>query len=173
MKENLDRAYRFIECIERSSDAVAVERCLLDVGTNYGFSTIFGGIVPNCHISQEEISARTLFHHLPSEWASRYNDRGYLFRDPVVHRLQRDRDPFNWQDAYGSCESRDDVALIRGEATEFGLRDGFVVPVSLLHGELAAVSFGGLQSDVSPEVRAMLSFVATYAVGNFLHFRES
>ena len=169
----LDRTFRFIERIERCPEADALERCLLDVGAEYGFSALFGGFVPNSRVPPEEIEARILFQHFPEEWAARYNDRGYVFRDPIVHRLQHDRNAFEWRDAYASCSLSDDVALIHGEASEFGLRDGFVVPVSTLDGGVAAVSFGGLQSDVGPDDRAALSFVATYAVGNFFHFRES
>ncbi len=66
---------------------------------------------------------RILLQRLPLEWTRRYNDKGYVFRDPIVHRLQMDREPFTWADAYSSCECREDVKLIRGEASEFGLRE--------------------------------------------------
>jgi LuxR family quorum sensing-dependent transcriptional regulator len=168
-----DRTLQFIDQIERCPDALALERCLLDVGSEYGFNALFGGLVPNSHVSSKEIEERILFQHFPEEWAARYNDRGYVFRDPIVHRLQHDRNAFEWRDAYASCSSSEDVALIQGEASEFGLKVGFVIPVSTLDGGVTAVSFGGRHSDVGPEHRATLSFVATYAVGNFLHFRES
>lgn len=173
MNEALDPTWRFIERIERSSDAGDVEQCLIEIASNYGFSTLFGGIVPSPQVPPEEIKSRILFQRFPLEWAGRYNDRGYVFRDPIVHRLQYDRSTFDWQEAYTSCHSRNDVALIQGEASEFGLRVGYVVPVSMLDGRLAAVSFGGCHADISSEGRAALSFVANYAVGNFLHFNES
>jgi LuxR family transcriptional regulator, quorum-sensing system regulator BjaR1 len=169
----LEHTWHFLERVERAHDAVGVEDCLLEIGKDYGFSSVFGGIVPNCCISPAEVEKRILFQRFPKEWATRYNDRGYVLRDPIVHRLQTDRNPFDWQEAYVSCPNSDDVALIRGEASEFGLEAGFVVPVPLLDEGVAAVSFGGGQSQVSSEDRAVLSFVANYAVGNLLHFRES
>jgi LuxR family quorum sensing-dependent transcriptional regulator len=173
LTESLDRTWQFIESIERSSDAAGVESCLLEIAEQYGFSSIFAGIVPTSRLTPEEIGSRVLFQRFPSEWAGRYNERGYVFRDPIVHRLQTDRAPFDWNDAYESCPFEDDVELIRGEAAEFGLRTGHVVPVSMLDGGLAAVSFGGSRAAVCPEGRAVLGFVASYAVGNFLHYRES
>lgn len=173
MTEAIDQTWRFIERVERSTDAGEVEQCLIEIASNYGFSTLFGGIVPSPQVPPEEIKSRILFQRFPLEWAGRYNDRGYVFRDPIVHRLQYDRNPFDWQEAYTSCHFPNDVALIQGEASEFGLRAGYVVPVSTLDGSLAAVSFGGCRADVSPEGRAALSFVANYAVGNFLHYKES
>lgn len=173
MSKSLDKTWRFIESIERSKDAAGVESCLLKIGAKYGFSAIFAGIVPTSRVPPKEIKSRILFQRFPSEWAGRYQGRGYVFRDPIVHRLQHDRAPFDWKDAYESCPFKDDVELIRGEAADFGLRTGHVVPVSMLDGSLAAVSFGGSRASVDPEGRAVLGFVASYAVGNFLHFRES
>jgi LuxR family quorum sensing-dependent transcriptional regulator len=150
-----------------------VERLLLEVAATYGFGSIFGGIVPTSLVSPAEIKERTLFQRFPSGWADRYTARCYVFRDPIVHRLQTDRNPFTWDDAFASCSVPDDVALIRGEASDFGLRVGHVVPVSILDGSVAAVSFGGDRANVDPEGRAALGFVASYAVGSVLHRRES
>jgi len=173
LNDALDQTWQFIERVERSTEAGEVEQCLMEIASDYGFSTLFGGVVPSARVSPEEIKSRILFQRFPLEWAGRYNDRGYVFRDPIVHRLQYDRNPFDWQEAYTSCDFPKDVALIQGEASEFGLRVGYVVPVSTLDGQLAAVSFGGCHADIGAEGRAALSFVANYAVGNFLHFKES
>lgn len=173
MRENLDHTWRFLERVERAHDAAGVENCLLEIGKDYGFSSVFGGIVPNYSLPPAEVAERIFFQHFPKEWAIRYNDRGYVLRDPIVHRLQSDRNPFEWQEAYVSCANSDDVAVIGGEASEFGLKAGFVVPVPLLDGSVAAVSFGGGHSEVRSEDRAALGFVANYAVGNLLHLKES
>jgi LuxR family transcriptional regulator, quorum-sensing system regulator BjaR1 len=173
LSEHLEQIWQFIEHVERSSNAAEVERCLLEVAARYGFHSIFSGIVPTSRVSIQEIKSRIIFQKMPSEWSERYNGRAYVFRDPIVHRLRIDPSPFAWSDAYTSCPFPDDVALIRGEASEFGLRVGHVVPVSLLDGSVGAVSFGGDHSSIGPEGRAVLGFVASYALGSFLHHRES
>jgi len=63
--------------------------------------------------------------------------------------------------------------LIRGEAVEFGLRDGFVVPISLPDRETAALSFGGSAVDLSPNDQSLLGFAASYAIGALLQRRIS
>lgn len=174
MDKHFDKTWQFIESIERSKDGAEVERSLLKIAVQYGFNSVFAGIVPTAHVSPDEIASRILFQRFPSEWAGRYHDRDYVFRDPIVHRLQHDeRAPFDWDEAYISCPNPDDVALIKGEAAEFGLREGYVVPVPTLDGSLAAVSFGGAGAEIDPEGRALLGFAASYAVGAFLHHRES
>jgi LuxR family transcriptional regulator, quorum-sensing system regulator BjaR1 len=162
-----------MEKVERASDSAETERCLLEIAAEYGFTTVFGGIVPTEQVSQSEVKKRILLQHFPPEWAARYNSRGYLFRDPILHRLQADPCPFAWHEAYGSCPFPDDVHVIRGEASEFGLRDGYVIPVPILGGDVAAVSFGGLDIDFGVEARAALSFTAHYTVGTVLHHRAN
>lgn len=153
--------------------AAAVEHCLLEVAARFGFTAIFGGIVPIKRVPKAEIASRILFQHFPVEWAGRYSRQGYVFRDPIVHRLRYDRTPFSWNDAYRSCSKAGDVALIRGEASEFGLRQGHVVPVSMIDGGLTAVSFGGPKLDCSAGDLSVLNFAASYAVGSCLHHAES
>lgn len=173
MKERFDQTWRFIEAVESRPTTAAVEDCLLDLAASCGFTAIFGGIVPTQRIPPAEIASRILFQHFPTSWADRYNDNGYVFRDPIVHRLRYDRGPFGWNDAYRSCSKPKDVALIRGEASEFGLREGYVVPISTIDGALAAVSFGGPKIGCSAEELSVLNFAASYAVGCCLHHAES
>lgn len=168
MKEQFDRTWRFLQEVDSRHSAAEVEACLLELAASFGFTTIFGGIVPTRPAPPAEIASRILFQRLPAEWAKRYTDNGYAFLDPVVHRLHRDRMPFGWDEAYNSCPKTKDVALIKGEAAEFGLREGYVVPISMLEGGIAAVSFGGQSLNVGVEARSILNFAASYAVGSRL-----
>jgi len=51
------------------------------------------------------------------------------------------------------------------------LRGGFVTPILLLDGGVAAISFGGADEDFSPEDRSLLGFVGNCAIGVLLHRR--
>lgn len=163
------KIWDFIERIEHAPDALGVERCLLELASHFGFTTAFGGIVPGPYTSRSEIKSRILLQRLPHDWAQRYNERHYVFRDPIVHHLQTERSPFSWSEAYARCSSRSDVRLVRGEAREFGLREGYVVPIPTLDGSITAISFGGFHSDISEEGRDALTFAASYAIGRLLH----
>lgn len=159
--------------MERVPTPDAIEGCLLELAENFGFTAIFGGIVPIKRMPQAEVCSRILFQHFPNEWANRYNRKGYVFRDPIVHRLHYDKMPFSWSDAYRSCSRAGDVALIQGEASEFGLRHGYVIPISMIDGALTAVSFGGSSIHCSAADLSVLNFAASYAVGSCLHHAES
>ena len=169
----LEKTWRFVRRIDEAADDQSIERALLDVTRPLGIVLIGGGVVPSLKAPAQEIRNRTLFQRFPDGWAERYNRCRYIYRDPIVERLQVDRAPFTWKDAYSSSAHADNVTLIEGEAKEFGLRGGFVVPIALLDGALAAISFGGADKEFSPDDRSVLGFVANYAIGAVLQRRCS
>jgi LuxR family quorum sensing-dependent transcriptional regulator len=63
------------------------------------------------------------------------------------------------------------VKLISGEAAAFGLKKGYVIPIQLVGGVLAAVSFGASQMELDPDLVAQLAFAANIAVGHLLRLR--
>lgn len=151
MTQHLLKTWDFIERMERAPDAVGVERCLLDLAGLFGFTAVFGGVVPNADTPRSEINSRILIQRMPNEWMKRYNERDYVFRDPIISHLQAARAPFSWDEAYELCPHPEDVRLIDGEAREFGLRRGHVVPVPTLDGRITAISFGGLDAETGDE----------------------
>jgi LuxR family quorum sensing-dependent transcriptional regulator len=169
MMQHLHKTWDFIERMEQAPDTVGIERCLLDLAGLFGLSTVFGGIVPDENTPRSEIPSRILIQRMPRGWTSRYNEQQYVFRDPIITHLQTARAPFSWDDAYNECLRPDDVQLIQGEANEFGLRGGHVVPVPTLDGTIAAISFGGDNADFDDEAKDALTFAAGYAVGRLLH----
>jgi len=169
MTQHLLKTWDFIERMEQAPDTRGVERCLMDLAELFGFTTVFGGVVPGHDATRDEIPSRILVQRMPIEWATRYNDHGYVFRDPIVSHLQSARAPFSWEEAYAASSNATDVKLIRGEACDFGLRAGHVVPVPTLDGSLATISFGGDTPEMSADAKDALTFAAAYAVGRLLH----
>jgi len=64
------------------------------------------------------------------------------------------------------------VRLIRGEASEFGLADGLVVPIQSVDGAHAAFSFGGERLQMSKEDAAAFAFVTNFAAGRLLTIKS-
>ncbi|MBN9489793.1 MAG: LuxR family transcriptional regulator [Alphaproteobacteria bacterium] len=162
-----------MHAMRAAADNQDVAAALLGICSAFGVSAIFGGIVPSRTLPPRAIASRILIQEMPPGWVERYNSRGYVYRDPIVDRLQSERSPFSWRDAYAWAASSADVRLIKGEAREFHLNDGYVVPITLLDGSLAAISFGGDHIDLSPDDQSILGFAASYALGTLLQHRFS
>jgi LuxR family quorum sensing-dependent transcriptional regulator len=169
LSDRLSQTVRFIEAVEQTKTAADIEDCLLELAAGFGFTGLFGGIVPTRQAPLAELRSRILFQRFPAQWLDRYSSKGYVFRDPIIQHLSHERAPFTWHEAYKSCPQRGNVRLIRGEAAEFGLRDGYVVPISTIDGEVASLSFGGPGTlPVSADL-SVLNFAASYALGRHLH----
>lgn len=164
------KTWRFIEQIERAERKEDVEHALLELAALYGFSTLFAGLVPdlNASLRPRDVESKILFQNFPTEWAERYNASNYVLRDPIVQRLQDERGTFTWAEAYASCQSAEDVKIIKGEASEFGLRAGYVVPILTLDRVSLAFSFGGEEPEINPDRLGMLAFVTNCAAGRML-----
>lgn len=171
---NVSRSFAFVNAISAAQTRGAIGGHLVRLAEAFGFSSVFGGLVPrDTRTPRQAIAPLVLVQHVPEEWAARYNARGYLFKDPVFHRLQADAQPFTWADASASCPVETDRKLVDGEAAAFGLTGGFVVPVTTLDQRIAAVSFGGDRAALDPESAAALGFAANVAVGRFLQLHAS
>ena len=80
-----------------------------------------------------------LITNYPPAWRDHYMARRYDTCDPVVHRFQRDPDPFEWSSALaGDCAFEQ---AFFGEAHDFGIGYGYTVPMRFWHGRYAAVTF--------------------------------
>lgn len=169
MPDRFNKTLSFIDAVEQTRTTAEVEDCLLALAAEFGFTGIFGGLAPMRPVHVSEISSRILFQRYPPEWAHRYDSQGYVFRDPVVERLLRERTPFTWHQSYQTSMQQKNVQLIRGEASEFGLCDGYVVPISTIDGDIAALSFGGPGGIPDSADLSVLNFAASYAVGRRLH----
>jgi LuxR family quorum sensing-dependent transcriptional regulator len=168
LSDSLSQTICFIEAVEQTRTAAEIEDCLLRLAAGFGLTGLFAGIVPTRPAPLAELRSRILFQRFPTQWLDRYSSKGYVFRDPIIQHLSHERAPFTWQEGYKRCPQRRNVNLIRGEAAEFGLRDGYVVPISTMDGKIASLSFGGpgmipVSADLS-----VLNFAASYALGRHL-----
>lgn len=166
--------WEIISQIEQSADQSEMQDCLISIAKSYGFASVFGGIVPPADMrnSTDEIHSRSVVQYFPKGWAARYAAQNYLPRDPIVGRLQEDRNAFSWAESYKSCSEPDNVRIIGGEAADFGLVEGFVIPVTTLDHRTAALSFGGARNDLSSSDRSALTFLANFAIGHWLYLRR-
>jgi LuxR family quorum sensing-dependent transcriptional regulator len=169
LSDRLSQTVHFIEAVEQARTAAEIEDCLLRLAAGFGLTSLFAGIVPTRPAPLAELRSRILFQRFPAQWLDRYSRKGYVFRDPIIQHLFHERAPFTWQEGYKRCPQRRNVSLIRGEAAEFGLRDGYVVPISTSDGEIVSLSFGGPETlPVSADL-SVLNFAASYALGRHLH----
>ena len=168
MNKNVQRTWSFVEELSKAKDVHAVRSIIKALAAQYGLQTAFGGVIPRDFAAAGDLSKLILIADLPLEWTARYLQQNYVRRDPVVRFVNADVRYYSWHDAYLACPDARDTELIKGEADAFGLKEGFVVPVRMLDGNSAVMSFGGETVEISPEESSALAFATNYAVGQLI-----
>jgi LuxR family quorum sensing-dependent transcriptional regulator len=99
----------------------------------------------------------------PSEFLMLYVDSDYARFDPLIRRSIQSHMPFEWQaDAYRADGNPRVVELMR-RAAEFGLRQGYLVPIHGPKGYEGCVSMTAEKLDLSPRARSAVHLMALYA----------
>ena len=145
-----------LETLKSSADAW---RSFLNFAERYGFTH---GVVSDLPRRAERHGNRLLCVNWPESWRQRYRELNYLWRDPSVRGVLHTSEPFTWDEGL-AFENYDRASRnIVGEAAEFGLHSGFVVPINGSGGN-AVLTMAGEQNFLSKRERAELHFAAIYA----------
>jgi LuxR family quorum sensing-dependent transcriptional regulator len=111
----------------------------------------------------ESLSSLVLGGIWPSEWTLRYISHDYILRDPVVAEVFRTLYPFDWTELGTRPSLATPARRIMAEAAEFGLRQGFTVPLHGMEGETAVVSMAGRTCALDdPRAGAELHLLSIY-----------
>ena len=92
-------------------------------------------------ISKRAILSPLVITTYPGAWEHRYLKQAYQRFDPVVSRAFSDHTPFHWGTEDTSRGLSKNQHQIFVEASEFGLRCGFTVPIHDDIGRMSAVTF--------------------------------
>jgi LuxR family transcriptional regulator, quorum-sensing system regulator BjaR1 len=153
------RAFDIVESIENASGLDQIMSILADSGSAFGYENFSIAGLP---LPGESIDPYIMACGWPNDWANRYREQNYVHNDPVIRQVRRANKPFMWADApVGS----NDIAgkKILNEATDFGLVEGFAVPIYTTHGFQAIVTFGAHNLELNKSEQAALHLVAIYA----------
>ena len=153
-------ALDFIDQLEKLSSAESVWSALLSFSTRYGFDH---GALVDLPAPGQSIEETVLCVSWPDEWQRRYLAKDYVKRDPAVLHMMRSRDPYTWQDMLDCPDYTAPQRRVVHEASEFDLKNGFIVPLFGLRTGTAMVTFAGSNTDLSTRERAELHLIAIYA----------
>lgn len=163
-----------IEILQSASTPSEICQRLTTFTSQYGLTSMIVGTMPAPNAPPKKQSDHLLASGFPAEWMQRYVARSYVRFDPVIRRIQSDIRPFQWGEsaAYIEDNNREIAHQIFGEATEFGLRKGFAVPMITLEGDVAAVSLAGSDIDMPPHAPGMIAMVSTFAIARAIELRS-
>lgn len=148
-----------VEAIEKAETSRMVATELRRAGGEFGLDRL---LTSEFLTPRETLVPYVLMQNWPEEWFVRYTEGKYHEINPVVRKLRKTLKPLAWKEApYDPSEEPHGHRIIM-EATEFGLRSGYCVPIHMVSGDHACVTFGGEHFADSREARRALRLLAFY-----------
>jgi LuxR family quorum sensing-dependent transcriptional regulator len=149
----------FIAEIDRVDDSDSV-RLLFQrfLEVEIGFTNVVC-LIPN---ASETLNSTIYFNTRPEPWTEHYVEANHIFSDPMVRELYKTYDPYAWSDVLNRRKlEREDLRIVQ-EAGEFGMREGFVVPIYQLNGYFGLVSAAGGKLELTERMRSVLQLTSIY-----------
>lgn len=127
---------RFIDLLSSAGDAGGFSQAMATAATAMDLSC-FAYLALPCKLSKEPLVISTY----PANWVAHYLDRRYERLDPVIAQALQTPEPFRWGLGSTARQLTSAQHELLYEASEFGIRFGFTVPIHDGHGPIAALTF--------------------------------
>lgn len=96
-------------------------------------------------------------------WRDHYLQQDHFKRDAIVHMIPKTLDAIVWRDLSVSGQISREAQLVFDEASEFGHKDGYVLPQHYTNGAAAVTILGAPQAiPSSPRMRAATHILSAY-----------
>jgi LuxR family transcriptional regulator, quorum-sensing system regulator BjaR1 len=153
-------ALDLIDRLENITSPDEVWRSFLAFSSNFGLRFGTFSEVPRPGEAFEDVQICLSW---PEEWTNRYKDLNYLRNDPAVLNVANTVDPYTWSEALEFPGYTKGQRRVVAEASEFGMTDGFVIPLLTFDSGPRGIALGGSHIDLSLRDRAELQLAAVYA----------
>ncbi len=171
-RPSLNTTIQFIHDLDRARNTDDIASQLLRHLKQIGAEHVIAGTFPANGPNRRMQLSHDFLNRWPAEWLTRYLSRGYLLDDPIIIRSKAKADPFYWNELTPYIDSDATARRIVGEAQEFGLVEGFSAAIQTLDGQTVGFSLGGRQIEYHPDMRGVLTLIASYAIGRAIVLQQ-
>jgi len=164
-------AFEFVEGIERLSTSGEIMEAMGALLRNHGFEYHCVSFLATATETFEDV---LLSNQLPEEWLKLYIENDYVHDDPAFRYAKTVVRPFRWfkEAPYDPAREPRAAEVVR-RAGDFGILDGFVIPVASTAGRMGQIWFGGRTLDLAEHQLPALHLMAIYAFDRILKLHGS
>ncbi len=126
----------FVDRLNESHDAEAFQTAMSDAAAAFDLPCFAYLSMP-----RDRKALAALISTYPVRWTDHYLQEHYERFDPVVGLAHNQTEPFEWGLGADGFNMSPAQARLFDEASQFGIRCGFTVPIRNGHGPIAAVTF--------------------------------
>ncbi len=160
---NISRAaFDFVDDIERMSDRGLVMARFSRELSRHGLHAWLITGLPN---PGNRIDPLMMLNGWPAGWTELYTKLNLVQNDPVVAHCFRSIAPFEWDEAPYNASTNPGAQEVMERATDFGMNQGYCVPIHSSEGFQAVVTVAGERVELGGQVKRALHLMALYAHG--------
>lgn len=148
--------FDFVERCRKHSATAPVLGDLLATVKDLGFEHLILSGVP---LGGQKLAPMVELNGWPAGWFERYVEAEHAAIDGVCIYSAKTLKPFFWADVPAQWSDNDGSRRVAGEATEFGIRSGFAVPMLSIHHWQSVVSFASSAKNCSLSPRQQVQLV--------------
>jgi LuxR family quorum sensing-dependent transcriptional regulator len=156
--------------LQEQQDSSGIREIMYRAIGNYGFESFIISGLPDRGV---DVRPFVLLSGWSDEWYERYTGLGYVHLDPVARRCFSTTLPFDWSEAPYDHEADLPARRVMDEARDFGMADGFCVPIHMEGGMQGVVSLVGDARQIDDKARLELHMLALYAHGQLRFLNSS
>ena len=164
-------AFEFVQDIERLSTTGEIMDAMGALLKKHGFEY---HCVSFLATATETLDDVLLSNRLPEEWLKLYIEREYVHDDPAFRYAKTVVRPFRWfKESPYDAELEPRAAEVVQRARDFGILDGFLIPVASTAGRMGQIWFGGRTLDLPERQLPALHLMAIYSFDRILKLHGS
>ncbi|MGV7213113.1 helix-turn-helix transcriptional regulator [Bradyrhizobium sp. UFLA05-112] len=164
------RAFEFVEKVGTLLDAASVLDAMGRVLDQHGFEYFCCAYI--APLSTEPAREAILAERLPAGFLDMYSEGRYVWNDPALRHCKATVRPFRWfREAPYDPEREPRAAELVRRVRDFGMVDGFMIPVASPTGRMGQVYFGGAAIELPERELPALHLMALYAFDRALRLR--
>ena len=164
-------AFEFIQGIERLSSTGEIMDAMGALLKEHGFEYHCVSFLATGTETLEDV---LLSNRLPEGWLKLYIEREYVHDDPAFRYAKTVVRPFRWfKESPYDPEREPRAAEVVQRARDFGILDGFLIPVASTAGRMGQIWFGGRTLDLPERQFPALHLMAIYAFDRILKLHGS
>ena len=164
----ITEAFDFIEKLDEQNDVKSLLASFQGFIGRYGFTGFCVGDPSHPKIQRNDRLWATTW---PEEWLVRWSTKNYISVDPVIYQLLAHNLPFRWADV--RCQADRVSGRVMDEAHDFGMNDGFGVPIYSRDGRVIGVTLGAERYELSKREEACLHLATIYFQARLERLRPS
>jgi LuxR family transcriptional regulator, quorum-sensing system regulator BjaR1 len=171
-RQSLDHTLAFIRDLDRARNLADISAQVLRHIQPFGVEFMAATTIPSVGTSSRQQLGHVLLNRWPEEWLKRYASHNYVFRDPAFAQAMSKPTAFFWNELDEHVREDPLAQRVMDEGSEFGLKEGFTASLITLDGQRVVWSLGGQHLELSPDTRAMLTLIASYATARAIALKE-